>query len=95
MTERRRADRLLVERGLFESRARAQAAIAAGRVSANGVVVSKASDEIAIDAAVEALVRSPDTIAALAQAERRQNRPQLLALWVIAALMAILIYLVL
>ena len=33
MTNRQRADRLLVERGLFESRARAQAAIAAGRVT--------------------------------------------------------------
>ncbi|MGH6665321.1 MAG: TlyA family rRNA (cytidine-2'-O)-methyltransferase, partial [Pseudolabrys sp.] len=35
MTTRRRADRRLVERGLFESRARAQAAIAAGLVSAD------------------------------------------------------------
>ena len=35
---RMRADRLLVERGLFESRAKAQAAIAAGLVSANGVI---------------------------------------------------------
>jgi len=33
MSERRRADRLLVERGLFESRAKAQAAIAAGLVA--------------------------------------------------------------
>ena len=32
---RQRADRLLVERGLFESRAKAQAAIEAGLVSAN------------------------------------------------------------
>jgi hypothetical protein len=40
-------------------------------------------------------VLSPDTIEAIAQAERRQDRPQLIALWVIAALMAILIYLVL
>ncbi|HEX7790258.1 MAG TPA: TlyA family rRNA (cytidine-2'-O)-methyltransferase, partial [Afipia sp.] len=30
MAERKRADLLLVERGLFESRARAQAAIEAG-----------------------------------------------------------------
>ncbi len=54
MTSRRRADRLVVERGLFESRARAQAAIAAGLVSADGVVVRKASEEIAIDAALVA-----------------------------------------
>ena len=33
-----RIDRLLVERGLFESRAKAQAAIAAGRVTADDVL---------------------------------------------------------
>jgi 23S rRNA (cytidine1920-2'-O)/16S rRNA (cytidine1409-2'-O)-methyltransferase len=50
----RRADRLLVERGLFESRAKAQAAIAAGRVTADDLPVRKASDEIPIDAALRA-----------------------------------------
>jgi 23S rRNA (cytidine1920-2'-O)/16S rRNA (cytidine1409-2'-O)-methyltransferase len=59
MTERRRADRLLVERGLFESRAKAQAAIAAGLVTANGVAVGKASDEIAVDAALQAAPEHP------------------------------------
>jgi len=54
ITARRRADRLLVERGLFESRSRAQAAIAAGLVAADGVPVRKASDEIPIDAALAA-----------------------------------------
>ncbi len=54
MAIRKRADRLLVERGLFESRAKAQAAIAAGGVSADGVPVRKASDEIAVDAALAA-----------------------------------------
>jgi len=54
MTTRQRADRLLVERGLFESRARAQAAIAAGRVSADGVPVRAASEEISTAAAIEA-----------------------------------------
>jgi 23S rRNA (cytidine1920-2'-O)/16S rRNA (cytidine1409-2'-O)-methyltransferase len=54
MTERRRADRLLVERGLFESRAKAQAAIAAGLVTADGVTVAKPSDEIAADAVMQA-----------------------------------------
>lgn len=51
---RKRADLLLVERGLFESRARAQAAIEAGLVSANGKRVAKASETIAADAAVQA-----------------------------------------
>ena len=50
MTTRLRADRLLIERGMFESRAKAQAAIEAGLVRANGAVVRKASDEIASDA---------------------------------------------
>jgi 23S rRNA (cytidine1920-2'-O)/16S rRNA (cytidine1409-2'-O)-methyltransferase len=59
MTTRERADRLLVSRGLFESRARAQAAIAAGRVSADGVTVRKASDAIAADATIEATPEHP------------------------------------
>ena len=59
MTERQRADRLLVSRGLFESRAKAQAAIAAGLVTANGVVIAKASDAIAIDAVVQATPEHP------------------------------------
>src|SRR5687767_506034 len=59
MTERRRADRLLVECGLFESRAKAQAAIAAGLVTANGAPVGKASDEIAADAVVQARPEHP------------------------------------
>jgi 23S rRNA (cytidine1920-2'-O)/16S rRNA (cytidine1409-2'-O)-methyltransferase len=54
MTSRRRADRLLVERGVFESRTQAQAAIAAGRVTADGAPVRKASDEIPANAALQA-----------------------------------------
>jgi 23S rRNA (cytidine1920-2'-O)/16S rRNA (cytidine1409-2'-O)-methyltransferase len=51
---RRRADLLLVERGLFESRAKAQAAIAAGFVTADGAPVRKASAAVAADAALTA-----------------------------------------
>jgi 23S rRNA (cytidine1920-2'-O)/16S rRNA (cytidine1409-2'-O)-methyltransferase len=54
MIARQRADRLLVERGLFESRARAQAAIAAGLVVADGRPVRKASEEISSSAVIEA-----------------------------------------
>jgi 23S rRNA (cytidine1920-2'-O)/16S rRNA (cytidine1409-2'-O)-methyltransferase len=54
MTPRQRADRLLVARGLFASRAKAQAAIEAGLVTANDVVVRKASEEIATDAVLRA-----------------------------------------
>jgi 23S rRNA (cytidine1920-2'-O)/16S rRNA (cytidine1409-2'-O)-methyltransferase len=54
MPARQRIDRLLVERGLFDSRAKAQAAIAAGHVTANEVPVSKPSDEIPIDAVLRA-----------------------------------------
>jgi 23S rRNA (cytidine1920-2'-O)/16S rRNA (cytidine1409-2'-O)-methyltransferase len=59
MTERDRADRLLVTRGLFESRARAQAAITAGLVTADGVPVRKASDEIALSAVITAAPEHP------------------------------------
>src|SRR5256885_16411719 len=45
-----RIDRLLFERGLSESRARARAAIAAGRVTADEVIVAKPSDEVSADA---------------------------------------------
>ena len=59
MTIRQRADRLLVERGLFESRARAQAAIAAGRVIADGLIVRKASEPLSVAAAIEATPEHP------------------------------------
>jgi 23S rRNA (cytidine1920-2'-O)/16S rRNA (cytidine1409-2'-O)-methyltransferase len=59
MTNRIRADRLLVQRGLFESRAKAQAAIAAGLVSADDAIVAKASDEIAPDAVLHAEAAHP------------------------------------
>jgi 23S rRNA (cytidine1920-2'-O)/16S rRNA (cytidine1409-2'-O)-methyltransferase len=49
----KRADLVLVERGFAESRAKARAAIEAGRVLANGAVVSKASELIAADAAID------------------------------------------
>ena len=54
MVTRKRADVLLVERGLFDSRTRAQAAIAAGQVTADGVVLRKPSDGVAPDAQLEA-----------------------------------------
>ena len=59
MTSRQRADRLLVERGLFNSRARAQAAIEAGLVRADGRPVRKASDMIGADAMLDATPAHP------------------------------------
>jgi 23S rRNA (cytidine1920-2'-O)/16S rRNA (cytidine1409-2'-O)-methyltransferase len=59
MPQRLRADRLLVERGLFESRAKAQAAIEAGLVSADGAPVRKASETVAIDAELSAAPAHP------------------------------------
>jgi len=50
---------LLVERGLFESRARARAAIDAGLVVADGKPVAKASETIASDAALSAQPAHP------------------------------------
>ncbi len=55
----KRADIVLVERGVFASRARAQDAIAAGLVQIGGVVVSKASEEIDEAAAIEAEAPHP------------------------------------
>src|SRR5262245_56652862 len=59
MASRQRIDRLLVERGLFESRAKAQAAIAAGLVTADETIVAKASDEISTDAVLRAAPAHP------------------------------------
>jgi len=59
MTDRKRADQLLVERGLFESRTRAQAAIAAGLVTADGTVLRKPSDGVAVNATIEAAPEHP------------------------------------
>ena len=56
---RKRADILLVERGLFESRARARAAIEAGLVIADDKPVTKPSDIIATDAVLQAQPAHP------------------------------------
>jgi len=56
---RMRIDRLLVERGLFESRAQAQAAIAAGLVTADDRLITKASVELAADAVLSAQLPHP------------------------------------
>ena len=50
----KRIDVLLVERGLFESRARARAAIDAGLVTADGKPIAKASELVASGAALTA-----------------------------------------
>jgi 23S rRNA (cytidine1920-2'-O)/16S rRNA (cytidine1409-2'-O)-methyltransferase len=54
-----RADLLLVARGLFESRAKARAAIEAGGVTADGKVVAKASEMLSDDAAIAATAAHP------------------------------------
>jgi 23S rRNA (cytidine1920-2'-O)/16S rRNA (cytidine1409-2'-O)-methyltransferase len=59
MVKRERADRLLVARGLFESRAQAQAAIAAGQVTADGNLVGKSSDQISSVAVIAAQPAHP------------------------------------
>ena len=56
---RKRADIVLVERGLFPSRARAQAAIAAGLVKVDGSALLKASEEIGEAASIEAEAPHP------------------------------------
>ena len=59
MSPRQRADQTLVARGLFESRAKAQEAIEAGLVTADGVVVRKASEGIASSAKIVAQKAHP------------------------------------
>jgi 23S rRNA (cytidine1920-2'-O)/16S rRNA (cytidine1409-2'-O)-methyltransferase len=54
-----RADVALVERGFFESRAKARAAIEAGLVTADGVRIGKASEALAPDARVVASAPHP------------------------------------
>jgi 23S rRNA (cytidine1920-2'-O)/16S rRNA (cytidine1409-2'-O)-methyltransferase len=56
---RLRIDKLLVARGLFDSRAKAQAAIEAGLVRAGGKLIAKASEEVAADAEIEASAAHP------------------------------------
>jgi 23S rRNA (cytidine1920-2'-O)/16S rRNA (cytidine1409-2'-O)-methyltransferase len=58
-SSRKRADLLLVERGLFETRARAQAAIEAGLVTANDKQVTKPSEGIPADAVLQAQPAHP------------------------------------
>src|ERR687883_376462 len=59
MPRRVRIDRLLVERGLCETRAKAQAAIAAGRVRADDMIVRRASEEISEQAKLSAEPEHP------------------------------------
>jgi 23S rRNA (cytidine1920-2'-O)/16S rRNA (cytidine1409-2'-O)-methyltransferase len=59
ISARKRVDVLLVERGLFESRARARAAIDAGSVTADGRPVLKASELISAHAELSAQPAHP------------------------------------
>ena len=59
MIKRVRIDRLLVARGLFESRAKAQEAIAAGMVTADGTTITKPAEAVSADAALQAAPAHP------------------------------------
>ena len=54
-----RVDRVLVERGMAESREKAQALIMAGSVVVNGQKASKPGQAIAVDSRIELLARPP------------------------------------
>jgi 23S rRNA (cytidine1920-2'-O)/16S rRNA (cytidine1409-2'-O)-methyltransferase len=56
---RRRADVILVEKGHFESRARARAAIEAGLVFANGKQVRRPAEDVPEDAEIQASAPHP------------------------------------
>jgi len=57
--KRKRADILLVEAGLFDSRAKARAAIEAGAVKADGKLVTKPSQEFDVTAVLEGVAAHP------------------------------------
>jgi 23S rRNA (cytidine1920-2'-O)/16S rRNA (cytidine1409-2'-O)-methyltransferase len=59
MTPRTRLDLLLVKRGLFETRAGAQAAIAAGQVTVDGKVAAKPAAPTNVDAIINAAPAHP------------------------------------
>ncbi len=59
MSAAHRADQALVERGFFDSRARAQAAIKAGLVRLDGVILTKAAVLVPTNAALEATPEHP------------------------------------
>ena len=54
-----RADKYLVEQGYFDTRAKAQAAIAAGKVIVNGEALRKASQTVPAGAEVQAEAAHP------------------------------------
>ncbi|MDP3855250.1 TlyA family RNA methyltransferase [Phenylobacterium sp.] len=56
---RKRADVLLVERGVFDSRAKARAAIEAGGVTVGGRTLAKASEPVDEDAEIVAVAAHP------------------------------------
>jgi 23S rRNA (cytidine1920-2'-O)/16S rRNA (cytidine1409-2'-O)-methyltransferase len=57
--DHKRVDVLLVERGLFESRSRARAAIEAGLVTANDKMIAKPSEIVPADAVLQAQPAHP------------------------------------
>lgn len=56
---RKRIDQLLVERGVFDSRAKARAAVEAGRVTVAGKMVAKPSESVDEDAEIVAEAAHP------------------------------------
>ncbi|MEO1040443.1 MAG: TlyA family RNA methyltransferase [Pseudomonadota bacterium] len=59
MSASRRLDRRLLELGLFETRAKAQEAIAVGAVTVNGEPARKASQSVPVDAVIKAQPAHP------------------------------------
>ena len=56
---RKRIDQLLVERGVFDSRAKARAAVEAGRVAVDGRTVAKPAETVDEEAEIRAEAAHP------------------------------------
>jgi 23S rRNA (cytidine1920-2'-O)/16S rRNA (cytidine1409-2'-O)-methyltransferase len=70
MKERIRIDKLLVERGLAESREKAQAMVMAGEVLAAGQKIDKAGQTVPADVEIRLLSEKPKYVSRAGQMQR-------------------------
>ena len=76
MAKRARLDLLLVERGFFETRSKAQAAVMAGLVLVDGKPAGKAGDAVPVDAPMSRQTRPSVSISNASRAARNLRPPR-------------------